>query len=267
MHEGTHAEVEGAARFGVRPVAHVRVCGDGVAGLAFGRIPSGCGRHLAEGFAQRFFQVGAGLRPAFGVRPPVGVRRRGELAEHHVGVGCEVGVHVDARLDALGVRPFGLADLGALALLEDDHVRRDFGMRREGRVGQADRSHELGALGDPSAGGGILLVERAFGRDESHDASRPHQVERPREEPIVHEQPLVPMAGIVDLVAAEGHVSHRDVERFVVEVCVLEAAVDDLRGRMEGAGDARGQAVELHADEAAARKRLRHGGEERARAA
>lgn len=103
-------------------------------------------------------------------------------------------------------------------------------------LGQADRSHELGALGDPSAGGGILLVERAFGRDESHDASRPHQVERPREEPIVHEQPLVPMAGIVDLVAAEGHVSHRDVERFVVEVCVLEAAVDDLRGRMEGAG-------------------------------
>ena len=140
-------------------------------------------------------------------------------------------------------------------------------MRREGRGGQADRSHELGALGDPSAGGGIRLVERAFGRDESHDASRPHQVERPREEPIVHEQPLVPMAGIVDLVAAEGHVSHRDVERFVVEVCVLEAAVDDLRGRMEGAGDARGQAVELHADEAAARKRLRHGGEERARAA
>ena len=55
------------------------------------------------------------------------------------------------------VRPFGLADLGALALLEDDHVRRDFGMRREGRVGQADRSHELGALGDPSAGGGFFL--------------------------------------------------------------------------------------------------------------
>ena len=40
-----------------------------------------------------------------------------------------------------------------------------------------------------------------------------------------------------------------------------------IRDRMEGAGDARGQAVELHADEAAARKRLRHGGEERARAA
>lgn len=182
-------------------------------------------------------------------------------------MGDEVGAHLHARLGALCVHPLRIAGLGPRALLHHHHVRGDFGVRGERRARQAHRAQELGPFRKPPAGGAALLVQSALRGDERHHAARPHQVERAGEEVVVDEQPLAPVARVVHLVAPEGDVADRHVERVVRKVGALEPAVADVGAGVERSGDARGEGVELHADEPASRERFRHAPEERPRAA
>ena len=142
---------------------------------------------------------------------------------------------------------------GTVALLQEEDVRSDFcvGVPGKGVVGQPDGPQQFGTPGQVAAHVGILFVHGSLGGYESDDASRPHLVDGLGEEVIVNVEAQLVVCLVRNLIVAEGNVAHGQVEKVPV-VGGFKARHGNMGLGVQVSCDAPGNAVQLHAVQAAA---------------
>ena len=121
---------------------------------------------------------------------------------------------------------------------------------------QTDGSQQFGTLGQIPTHGGILGIHRVTAGDKGHHAAGTHLVDGLGEEIVMDGKAQLVVGFVVDLIIPEGYVAHGQVEE-VAPVGGFKPRHGDVRFRVELPGDAAGEAVQLHAIQAAARHALR----------
>ena len=196
--------------------------------------------------------------PLAGIEPVVAAPG----AEHHGGMLKKVAV--DGDLHALdgeggGLQPGRVGVAGVLAgsaLAQAQDVRDHAGaFLGEGLGGQADGAQEIRLLREMRPQAGVLLVERVVAGHQGQHATRLQGVEGLGEKEVMQGQahPVVVQAEI-----GEGHVAEDGVNAVLGQAGVAEVFDADVVAGVQHAGDPSGEAVELHADEAHARRGLGH---------
>ena len=173
------------------------------------------------------------------------------LAQHHIRVVEEIAVHGDTVVVRPQLHPLWLNVHHAVTLLQEQNVRYHLRTRcrLEGIVGQADRAQQLRPLRDvlPHIAG--ALIHGVAGGDERHHAARPHLVQRLGEEVLVDGQVQPVIAPILHFELAERHIAHSYVKEVVGEIHLFIATHGNAAARVELAGNAAGDIVQLHAVE------------------
>ena len=188
------------------------------------------------------------------------------LAEHALGVGDEVSVHLRARLAAPVARERNLGalldPLGVLVAvldlaLEEEHVRR----HRRPRVllecvaGEPERAEQPGPLRNPLAHRRRFLVERALRRDQGGDTAGPEERDRAAHEVVVDllsARVRDAVLSVRDGVVPERHVADHDVEgaRREREGDVLKSALAHVSARVQRPAHGGRHGVKLDGDHA-----------------
>ncbi len=187
-------------------------------------------------------------------------------AEHHLRVLHEIVVDLDGlrchtgpgsgqdgRLD---VQPVGFGRwLTVSPTPEDEHVGHDrcAGGLLVGSARQPDRTQEITEGGHPLPGllvGLVGAVEGVAAGDQNDDAAGPGELQALEDEVVVDRVATTRVVLRVPyLVLAERDVADHDIEVLLRWPGVGEGLGEDLRVRVEGAGDGRGDGVDLHADD------------------
>ena len=151
-------------------------------------------------------------------------------------------------------------------LLKDDDVGDHLGagVLGECRARQARGTDQVGALCDPLPGAAVLGVEELVGDHHHQHAARPKLVDGLGEEVVVDAEAGVRTAlRIDDGLAAERWIAHRHVEELARDDRILEAALANLRLRVQRGGDLLGQRIEFDAEQFGCIAQLRrHAAEE-----
>ena len=157
--------------------------------------------------------------------------------------------------------------------MQENNVHRYVcpGIGPEGSVRQADRAQQVAAPGHIFPGVCVLFVHRAaadaVGGDESDDAACPHLVDGLGKEVVVDQQVMPVIGPVTHPVVAKRHISNGKVENAVGVLRFLKAVDLDAGIGVELAGDAPGDAVQLHTVQLAFAHALREHPEEVAHAA
>ena len=157
--------------------------------------------------------------------------------------------------------------------MQENNVHRNIcpGIGPEGGVRQADRAQQVTAPGHILSGVRVLFVHcaaaDAIGSDESDDAACPHLVDGLGKEVIVDQQVVPVIGAVTHPVVAKRYISDGKVKDAIRVLRFLKAVDLDAGIGIEMAGDAPGDAVQLHAVQLAFAHALREHPEEVAHAA
>ena len=152
---------------------------------------------------------------------------------------------------------------GTVTLLEEDNVRYHFrtGVCLKSVVRQTDRAQQLRPFRDVLAYFGGLLIHGVAGGHKSNHAARTHLVERFGEKVIVNRKTELVISPVIYLILSERHIADGKVEE-VAPVCGFKTRYGDVGLGIKLLCNASGDAVQLHAVQAAVSHFLREKPEE-----
>ena len=132
------------------------------------------------------------------------------------------------------MNPIRLNDLRSVALLHEDYVGRNLssGIFLERVVRKTNRTEQIGALSYVFPDVRRLFVHRVSARDKHNHAAWSDLIESFREKIVVDREIELIVRLVVDLVAAERHISDRKIEK-VTSVCCLKACDCNVSFRIE----------------------------------
>ncbi len=237
---------------------------------------------VVDRFRKKFDGSCERLREVLAVAPKAyvglaeGTRRERVRTEHEIGMPREPAVHADRALvlrrgsDFLEVEPRRVAlGIAELALAEEQEVDDDIcaGGPAKAALRQTNGCDEVRRFGDVFARGGVRLVHRAVRGDEGGQSAGLQEVDRARDEVIMQAETLRSIRAVrSDGAVAERRVANREVEARR-QLGSREVAGDDPCARLQQAGDARRDRIELDAgDVRDLAQSLRHQRGEEARA-
>ena len=172
----------------------------------------------------------------------------------------KVPVDRDAVLRLSDFQPLRLFRGKAVALLQDQEIRRDFraGVFQERVVREPHGSQQLGPLRKVAPHRGIPLVHRPLAGEKGNQAARSHFIQRLGKEIVMDEEFILIVSFVRKLIFSERDVADGEVEKVVGELRLFKAGNGDIRARVEPLRDPSRNAVELHAVQPAFCHTLRH---------
>ena len=271
-HAAVLAVIDGAVDHSIREVAHIGIGGNGLVDrFIVAQIGQRCFLIGAVNVANRLMQLIRKAHALFredGKALPAVLRiLPGQRAQNHLRVLNKVAVHGKAICVFIHMHPIRLNLDGPIPLFQEDDVRNDLGTRvgAKGVVRQPDRAQQLRTLRDVFAHLRGLLIHRVAGGDKGDHAARTHLVDGLGEEVVVNGKTELIVSPVVDLIVAKGHVADGEVEE-VTPVRGFKAGDGDVGLGIKLLSDAPGDAVQLHAVQAAGLHSFRQHAEEIAHA-
>ena len=191
----------------------------------------------------------------------------GQFTQHHLRVVYEILVDGKAVLGLAKLHPVRLNIRRTVTLLQKDNVTDNICacVGTERIIWQTDCTQQIGTLCHVLAGGAVLAVHGVAAGDERHHAARTHLVDGFRKEIIVDGESQLVVRLIVDLILTERHIAHRQIIE-ITAVGGLKASHGNVSLRIQHLGNAPGNAVQLHAVQAAICHGVRQHSEEVAHA-